>query len=260
MAARVPRGLEKRPSGAQTAERALAVLACFKTAPGTLGLTQISRRLNLSPSVVHRLLQSLVHFDFLEQDLDTAQYRLGQGLAFLTEVFVRQRHFDIVESELRHLSTAAGGSAGLAARDGTDTLLMAYSPFAEPGHLDERPRRVPLHLSAMGKVLLAYADPDDGGGLEALAPLEAPTPRSISALDALRAELDVVRADGFAVANRETWADQLSVAVPIFDRHGYIYLALGLRFEWTRAERSKVRRAVATLREFQPRITEIVAG
>ena len=142
---------------------------------------------------------------------------LGQGLAFLTEVFVRQRHFDLVESELRHLSTAAGGSAGLAARDGTDTLLMAYSPFAEPGQLDDRPRRVPLHLSAMGKVLLAYADPDDGGGPEALVPLAAPTSRSIRTLDALRAQLDVVRAEGFAVANRETWADQLSVAVPIFE-------------------------------------------
>src|SRR6188768_1449446 len=118
MPAKVPPGLEKRGGGAQTAERALAVLACFKTAPGTLGLTQIARRLNLSPSVVHRLLHSLVAFEFLEQDLDTAQYRLGQGLAFLTEVFVRQRHFDLVESELRHLSTVAGGSAGIAARDG----------------------------------------------------------------------------------------------------------------------------------------------
>jgi DNA-binding IclR family transcriptional regulator len=256
----VPPGLVKRSTGAQTADRALDVLACFKTAPGTLGLTQIARRLGLSNSVVHRLLQSLVTHDLLEQDLDTAQYRLGPGLAYLAEVFIRQRHFDLVESELRRLSTVAGGSAGIAARDGGDALVLAYSPFADTGELDARPRRVPLHLSAMGKVLLAFGDPDDGGGLEALVPLDAPTPHSIATLDRLRAELDDVAARGYGVASRETWPDQLSVAVPIFDRQGAIYLALGLRLAWSKAQRRAVNEALVQLRESAPRVTEIVAG
>jgi len=255
----VPPALVKRSAGAQTADRALDVLACFKSAPGTLGLTQIARRLGLSNSVVHRLLQSLVSHDLLEQDLDTAQYRLGAGLAYLAEVFIRQRHFDLVESELRRLSTEAGGSAGIAARDGRDALVLAYSPFADDGELDARPRRVPLHLSAMGKVLLAFGDPDDGGGIEALAPLDAPTPHSIGDLDQLRAELAEVAEQGYAVASRETWSDQLSVAVPIFDRYGAIYLALGLRLEWTKAQRRAVSDAVAHLRASAPRVTEIVA-
>ena len=85
-----------RRAGSQTAERAFDVLNCFKSGPSSLGLTQIARRVGLSTSIVHRLLQSLVAADLLEQDERTSQYRLGRGLASLSEVFFRQRRFDLV--------------------------------------------------------------------------------------------------------------------------------------------------------------------
>ena len=145
--------------------RAFAVLNCFTTGPSTLGLSEIARRVGLSTSIVYRLLRSLVDAGVLEQDERTTRYRLGTGLASLAEVFFRQRRLDLAEPELRRLSDEARGSAGLAMRDGRDALILVYAPTHLPSSTAaSRPRRVPLHLSAMGKVLLAFGDPDDSGG------------------------------------------------------------------------------------------------
>ena len=118
---------------------------------------------------MYRLLRSLVDAGVLEQDERTTRYRLGTGLASLAEVFLRQRRLDLAEPELRRLSDEARGSAGLAMRAGRDALILVYAPTHLPSSTAaSRPRRVPLHLSAMGKVLLAFGDPDDSGGVDAL--------------------------------------------------------------------------------------------
>lgn len=246
----------RRPAGSQTVERAFDVLNCFKAGPASLGLSELSRRVGLSTSIVYRLLQSLVVAGMLEQDEATSRYHLGTGLAALSEVFIRQRRLDLAEPELQRVSIEAGGSAGLALRDGRDALILVYSPTDAAAAA--RPRRVPLHLSAMGKVLLAFGDPGDSGGLAALAPLATPTAKSIDTVERLQAEVDEVRAQGWAVSNRETGPDQLTVAIPLLDDRGRILFAFGMRLAWSPAEQ----RRVATVRRMLERscqtLTEIL--
>jgi DNA-binding IclR family transcriptional regulator len=247
----------KRTGGSQTVARAFAVLNCFKTGPSSLGLSEIARRVDLGTSIVFRLLRSLVDAGFLEQDDRTSRYRLGTGLASLSEVFFRQRRLDLAEPELRRVSDQAGGSAGLALRDGRDAVILVYAP-ATVGEADVRPRRVPVHLSAMGKVLLAFGDPDDSGGLEALEPLATPTERSIGTVEALQREIDTVRKQGFAVSARETAPDQLTVAIPILDDEGRILLSCGLRLIWSRKEEARIDKVRALLEQARPALREIL--
>ncbi len=251
---------ERRSGGSQTAERAFAVLLTFKTGPSSLGVSEIARRVGLNTSIVHRLLRSLVDAELLEQDEHTSRYRLGRGLASLAEVFFRQRRFDLVEPELRRLSTAAGGSAALAVRDGNEAVILVYTPSLPPEQVDAWPRRVPLHLSALGRVLLAFGDPDDGGGLDALAPLSAATRWSTTDLEVLRAELELIRHQGFAIVRRETSEDQLSIAVPVFDVDGRIYLALGIRLQYHDDDERRVDSVLAELRRSTPNVTEVLVG
>ena len=144
-------------------------------------------------------------------------------------------------------------------RDGRDALILVYAPSHLPdSSAASRPRRVPLHLSAMGKVLLAFGDPDDSGGLDALTPLVTPTRRSISTVAALRRELDDVRARGWATASRETSPDQLTVAIPVFDDDGRIYAALGMRLDWSPAEEARVDDVRVLLEEARARLSEIL--
>ena len=70
---------------------------------------------------------------------------------------------------------------------------------------------VPLHCSALGKVLLAY-----GAATMPCEPFEARTARTITTRAALEAELATVRLSGFAVTEEELEPGLVAVAAPVF--------------------------------------------
>ncbi|MGW3350770.1 IclR family transcriptional regulator, partial [Nonomuraea rubra] len=83
---------------------------------------------------------------------------------------------------------------------------------------------LPTHASALGKVLLAH-DPYGEGTL----PLEARTKRTIVDPAALEAELDEVRARGWAAEMEELTEGEVAIAAPIKDRRGIVVGAIGIR-------------------------------
>jgi len=70
---------------------------------------------------------------------------------------------------------------------------------------------VPLHCSALGKVLLAF-----GAATMPCEPFEARTARTITTRAALEAELATVRLSGFAVTEEELEPGLVAVAAPVF--------------------------------------------
>ncbi len=70
-------------SGAQTVERAIAILNLFRADRLSLGITEIARQAGLNLTTAHRLVRTLVHEQFMEQDPTNEQYRLGPALAVL---------------------------------------------------------------------------------------------------------------------------------------------------------------------------------
>ncbi len=59
----------------------LLVLACFPRDGTLLGVAQLARRLNMSPSATHRYVSTLLAAELLERDADTRRYRLARKLA-----------------------------------------------------------------------------------------------------------------------------------------------------------------------------------
>jgi IclR family acetate operon transcriptional repressor len=229
-------------------ERAFEVLQCVKAAPEPLGVSDIARRLGLNVSTVYRLVRALEQAGFVEQDADTRRYRLGMAIAGLNRVLYHQRRFDEARPELRRLREATGGHAVLALRDGDRAIVVSELP-GDGGGDDVRggervANAVPLHASAFGKVLLAFAAPpgDDPAALE---PLERFTEHTITALPRLREELTLVRRRGWALSSRELYPRQLTVAAPVLDRDGRGYLALGVGTVWSRANAARVRSLAA---------------
>jgi hypothetical protein len=58
----------------------LLVLACFPVDGSTLGIAQLARRLNMSPSATHRYVSTLLAAELIERDSETRRYRLARGL------------------------------------------------------------------------------------------------------------------------------------------------------------------------------------
>lgn len=91
-----------------------------------------------------------------------------------------------------------------------------------------------LHSSSLGKVLLAWLPEDH---IDALLPTEhlpAFTARTITTRKALKAELEVVRLQGWAFDNQEDVDDVTCIAAPVFNSDQAVVAAIsisGVRFQ-----------------------------
>ncbi|MFE0170813.1 IclR family transcriptional regulator [Streptomyces sp. NPDC059002] len=213
----------RRPAGAQAVRRALDVLHCFHDNGPDLSASDLARRLELPVSTAHRLARTLLDAGFLEQDFRTARYRLGPSVTELGRLSYHQRGLHLAAPELADLAERTGVTADLALRSGHHAVIVAGGSVTPKVGL-----RRPLHSTALGKVLLAWARPGEGGPAT-LPSLFAFTERTIVEPAALEAELDRVRADGYARNDGESAHGVRTLAVPVLDRAGYARFALALR-------------------------------
>jgi IclR family transcriptional regulator, acetate operon repressor len=220
--------LDKEAGGAQAVTRALAVLACFRDGSPDLGVSDIARALELKPSTAHRLIRTLVRAGFLEQDADSSRYRLGNALAEYGQIVFHQRRVHLAVPLLADLSLAVGENAALAVRHGSDALLLsgAQAPWSDARNVTGI--RIPLHASAMGKVLLAWGD-DQVVDPAVIGPLTPATVRTITNVEELRRELAKVVEAGYALNDEEMTPGIRTVAVPVFDDAGLAAFALAIR-------------------------------
>jgi acetyl-CoA synthetase len=84
------------------------------------------------------------------------------------------------------------------------------------------------HAVALGKVVLALARPEVAERYARAPGLRRFTAETITDLAALRAELDAVRVNGFAVEREEFEADFCCIAAPVRDRRGRFLAVIGI--------------------------------
>lgn len=217
------------PGNVQSVERAAAILRLLADEDEPLALAQIAAALGLAKPTAHGILRTLADVGFVEQPEANGPYQVA---ADLFEVGRGQR-FD--PNELR--SRAMNWTDTLAARTGESARVATYyRGRAEVAHHVFRAgggtqvlttgAQVPLHASALGKVLLAH---DPGAARRALrAELPAFTHRTITDRVVLQRELAVVRDLGWARALGEVDVDVAGLAAPIRDRGGYVVAVVGI--------------------------------
>jgi IclR family transcriptional regulator, KDG regulon repressor len=113
----------------------------------------------------------------------------------------------------------------------------------------ETGRRVPLHCTSSGKVLLAHLDDDQLAGLLAGMPMPALTPHTITDLEAMRAELARVRRRGWAEAVNEREIGVASVAAAIRDVDQNVVAAISIGAPTIRLGPSRRRELAAVVVE-----------
>ncbi|MCL7378343.1 IclR family transcriptional regulator [Streptomyces sp. 35G-GA-8] len=213
----------RAPGGTQAVRRALDVLHCFHDNGPDLSASDLARRLGLSVSTAHRLARTLLGAGFLEQDARTSCHRLGPAVTELGRLSYHQRGLHLATPELTDLAERTGATADLALRSGPYAVIVAGGSVTPRMGL-----RRPLHSTALGKVLLAWARPGEGGP-SSLPPLPAFTDRTIVDTDTLKSELTRVRANSYALNDGESAYGVRTLAVPVLDGAGYSRFALAVR-------------------------------
>jgi DNA-binding IclR family transcriptional regulator len=204
----------------QSVDRAARILKVLASGPRRLGVSEIADRLELTRPTVHGLLQTLQAHGFVEQDRDSGKYQLGAGLLQLGNSYL-----DLNELRSRSLAQAERLAArtDAAVRVGVThgaSVVIVHHVFRPDSTLQilEVGAELPLHASALGKAMLAYA-PDYAVDDLLAEPLPRLTSRTLTPA-ALRGELTDIRDRGFAREKDEAILGESSLASPIFDRSG----------------------------------------
>jgi IclR family transcriptional regulator, KDG regulon repressor len=216
--------------GLSSVGNAARLLKVFLSREKEIGVSELARRLGIGKSTVHRLLTTLVHEGLVERNADTGAYRLGLVMFELGQAV--RVHMDLhaaVGPVLASLREETHESCQVGVLDGHEVVYVDRLESSQTLRLfNETGRRVPVHCTSSGKVLLAALAPADLDRVLAVAPLTALTARTISDPDRLRAELDRVRARGWAEAVEEREVGVASIAAPVLDSSGRVVAAVGI--------------------------------
>ena len=223
-------GADEPRSGVQSVERALNVLQLFQHGESDQTITEIARQTGLNLSTAHRLVKALCSAQFMEQDPDSERYRLGVALLSLGQRALENSGFSSALPVLERLAEQSGESVSLGVRRGNEVIVVLAAASQQRLRFDHVPgASIGLHASAMGKVLLACSAMSSKHAVAELPPLERYTPTTITTKAALIADLETIRAVGYAVNNEERYTGVLGVAAPVLGGNGFARAAVGLQ-------------------------------
>ena len=234
---------EREPAAVQSVDRALTVLEILAKR-GVAGVTEIAAELGVHKSTASRLVAVLESRGFVEQLSDRGKYRLGFGIARLAGALTVHR--DLAQAgrpACEALAADLGETVNLAILDGGRVINVSEVRGAGAVAVQNWVgQSTPSHATSSGKVLLAHLP---GLDLEALlgADLQRYTEHTVTDLDLLARELDVVRARGWACTVEEYELGLNAMAAPVRDHDGTVVAAIsvaGPSFRLTREDFPRV--------------------
>lgn len=201
----------------------------FSEAEPELGVSELSQRLKLPKSTVSRILGTLQDEGLVGQNPRTGKYRLGIGLismagVALGRIDVRGAAFE----RLDDLAAETRETISVNILDDGECVTVDNKVSPQPlRYASWIGRRMPLHCTASGKVLLA--------GLPAIereallrSPLKQYTRRTLIDPASLAQELDHIRTRGYALGEEEYQDGFCAIAAPIYDQSGRVAGALAV--------------------------------
>jgi DNA-binding IclR family transcriptional regulator len=212
----------------QSVERALGILDLFSERETELKITEISQRTGLHKSTLHSLLKTLQSLGYIEQSEANGPYRLGMKLLERGFLVLKTKDFvSVARPHLVQLAQATGQTVHLGVLDGRfgvyidkvegERSIIAYSRIG---------RRMPVHSTAIGKVLLAFSPKAvvdaalDGYDYERV------TENSMTTREALALALETVRTEGVAVDEQENVRGVRCAAVPVWNHERRLVAAV----------------------------------
>jgi IclR family pca regulon transcriptional regulator len=219
-------------SYSQSLERGLAILSAFRSGRPLLGVSELGREIGLGRSTTHRYVATLTALGYLQQDPATRKYRLGPrvldlGFSAINSMELRE----LAAPHLQQLSDETGFTVNMAVLDGVDIVYVERCRSSRAGQREidlnlHVGSRMPAYCTSMGKVLLAYLDADERDELLERSRLVQRGPNTLTTRKSLRAELERVQREGFAINNEELAYGLRSIAAPVRQHDGAVAAAV----------------------------------
>lgn len=211
-------------SNVQSLTRAFELVELLSQHRDGMQLNQIAAAIGLHKSTVHRLLGALISLGYVRKEGNSPpKYRLtlklfevaGRLVDGLDVVHLARPVLEALRDEVKE-------TVHLAIRDELDVIFVFKAESADTNYriFSRLGMRRAMYCTAAGKALLACLPDEVVDAFWHASHIQAYTPKTITSLDALKQELDEVRAKGYALDNEETELGMRCVAAVLTDYAG----------------------------------------
>lgn len=218
------------------ATRALRVLRFLAAQPEPVSVDRIARGLAIPRSTTYHLLQAMAEEGFVVHLADERRFGLGVAAFEVGSGYARQAPLQrIARRPLAILVDRTGHSAHLAVPHGRDVLYVVEERApGRPPLVTDVGVRLPSHLTASGRAILAHLPPNQVRALypdrEAFVDRTGVGPGSPTALRAVLAE---TRRRGHAVEDGEVTTGMASVAAAVLDHNALPVAGVAITYPLT---------------------------
>ena len=242
---------------ATAVERALNILEAAAQRRDGLTNAEISRKLGIPKSSASYILRTLEKRSYLRREPETGRYRLG--LKILSLGGDAQANLDIADvavSFMRILSEKIRMTVHLAVLDQGEAVYIEKVEAAGFFKVNTWVgRRMFLHSTSVGKCLLAWLPRHEIETLVKPQGLKKRTPKTITSVSKLLADLEHVKHSGYAVDDEENSLGARCLGAPIFDALGNVTAALGASGTLTQTDEASMPRIIEALKETARRVS-----
>jgi IclR family pca regulon transcriptional regulator len=219
----------------QSLVRGLSVIRAIDAEHAELTLSDVSRITGLTRAAARRFLRTLVDLGYVRTDGRRFSLRpkiLELGYAYLSSLSLPE----VAAPHLEQLVERVHESSSVSVLDGDEVVYVARVPTRRIMRIAIAVgTRFPAYATSMGRVLLAGQSDDWLDGYLASVDLRPITTRTVADTAALGTELGRIRAQGWALVDKELEDGLRSIAAPIRDAEGRVIAAINVS---THASRS----------------------
>ncbi|TPM40667.1 IclR family transcriptional regulator [Mesorhizobium sp. B2-3-4] len=207
--------------GVKSVHLALEVLEAVAFETGEIGVSELANKLQTTKGTVFRHLQTLVERGYLIQNASTQRYRVGARTYLIGRAAAER--VDIIagsQDAMRSLRDETGETVVISSLSNRGNIVMNTMIGKSPLEIGVRVgSMLEPHATAQGKAVLAF---DSQGLMKQLRRrgLAGLTPHTVTDIDELERQLDLVRGRGYAAAAEEMLLGISALAAPVMDGSG----------------------------------------
>ncbi len=205
---------DRRPS-LQSLERGIAVIQVFSRERPALTLSEVARLTGITRATARRILLTLEEVGHVRSDgrlFSLTPRVLSLGWAYLSSLNL----WEAAQPLMEELSARTNESCSAATLDLPDVVYVARMPTRRIMTISLGVgSRLPAHCTSIGRVLLAGLPDADLDAFLQTADLQAYTDRTVTDRKKLRAVIDTVRAEGWAMVDEELEIGLRSISAPL---------------------------------------------
>lgn len=207
----------------------LDVIMAFDDAHPRMTLSEVAERTGMNRAKARRFLLTLHSLGYVRRTqryFELTPRVLQIGYSYLASNSYR----NVIQKYLEEITDQCGESSSLGVLDGDDIIYVARSsaPHRLMTIMLSVGTRLPAAYTSMGRVLLAQlTEPALNAYLERIT-LEPHTASTVTDKEELKACIETVRRQGFAITDQELDSGLRSLAVPTFDANGRLLGAINI--------------------------------